>query len=137
MRSTRAKYASFGVEKSPGVVNGGSGNLPLKFGIKAANGTAIPDAEANGVVGRVQLRWRAQGSAGTWESKLGLATYDASSDTFQINLKTTSLGMKKGTIYVVEVRVLANGSDPKPAAYDSVGGQFDLGRTTLLVKAEK
>ncbi len=132
-------FGAFGppVNSTPGVVNGGSGNLPLKFGIKAANGAAIPDAEAAGVVGRVQLRWRAQGTPDTWESKLGLATYDASSDTFQINLKTTSLGMKKGTVYVVEVRVLVGGSDPKPAAYDSVGGQFDLGRTTLLVKAEK
>jgi hypothetical protein len=132
-------FGAFGppLNPTPGVVNGGSGNLPLKFGIKAANGTAIPDAEANGLVGRVQLRWHAQGSATTWESKLGLATYDASSDTFQINLRTTSLGMKKGTIYVVEVRVLVNGADPKPAAYDSVGGQFDLGRTTMLVKAEK
>ena len=89
------------------------------------------------MVSRVELRWRAQATADVWQAKTGLATYDATSNTFQINLKTTSLGMKKGTVYVVEVRVLVNGSDPKPAAYDSVGGQFDLGRTTLLVKAEK
>ena len=85
----------------------------------------------------VELRWRAQATADVWQAKTGLATYDATSNTFQINLKTTSLGMRKGTVYVVEVRVLASGSDPKPGGYDAVGGLFDLGRTTLLVKAEK
>ena len=76
------------------------------------------------------------GTDDVWQAKTGLATYDATANIFQINLKTTSLGMKKGTVYVVEVRVLASGSDPKPGGYDAVGGQFDLGRTTLLVKAE-
>ena len=43
----------------------------------------------------------------------------------------------KGTTYVVEVRIVAAANDPKPGGYDAVGGEFDLGRTTLLVKAEK
>ena len=103
----------------------------------ASNGQAVPDSEASGLVSRVELRWRAQGTTDVWQAKTGLATYDATANIFQINLKTTSLGMKKGTVYVVEVRVLASGSDPKPGGYDAVGGQFDLGRTTLLVKAEK
>jgi hypothetical protein len=132
-------FGSFGspVNSTPGVINGGSGNLPLKFPVLASNGQTIPDLEASGLLSRVQLRWRPQGTNEAWQAKTGLATYDASSDTFQINLKTTSLGMIKGTVYVVEVRVLAAGSDPKPGGYDAVGGQFDLGRTTLLVKAEK
>ena len=125
------------VSNGPGVVNGGSGNLPLKFPVMTSTGQAIPDAEANGLVGRVQLRWRPQGTSEAWQAKSGLATYDASANIFQVNLKTTSLAMKKGTTYVVEVRILAAEGDPKPGGYDAVGGEFDLGRTTLLVKAEK
>jgi hypothetical protein len=132
-------FGPFGspVNSTPGVVNGGSGNLPLKFPVLTNPGQAISDTEASGLVGRVQLRWRAQGTTEAWQAKTGLATYDASANVFQINLKTTSLAMKKGTTYVVEVRVLAATADPKPGGYDDVGGQFDLGRTTLLVKAEK
>ena len=132
-------FGPFGspVNNTPGVVNGGSGNLPLKFAVLTNNGQPVPDSEASGLVSRVELRWRAQGPNDLWQGKTGLATYDATANVFQINLKTTSLGMKKGTVYVVEVRVLASGSDPKPGGYDAVGGQFDLGRTTLLVKAEK
>ena len=132
-------FGPFGspVNNTPGVVNGGSGNLPLKFPVLTSTGQAIPDAEANGLVSRVQLRWRPRDDSEPWQAKTGLATYDATANIFQINLKTTSLAMKKGTTYVVEVRILAAGGDPKPGGYDAVGGEFDLGRTMLLVKAEK
>jgi hypothetical protein len=132
-------FGTFGspVNNGPGVVNGGSGNLPLKFPVLTSTGQAVPDSEASGLVSRVQLRWRAHGTEEAWQAKSGLATYDASANIFQINLKTTSLAMKKGTTYDVEVRILAAGGDPKPGGYDAVAGEFDLGRTTLLVKAEK
>jgi hypothetical protein len=130
---------SFGppVDGRPDAVNGGSGNLPLKFPVLATDGSAIPDAEAAGLVSRVQLRWRPRYTSDAWQATTELASYDASANTFQVNLKTKSLGMTKGTTYLVEVRILAAGGDPKPGGYDEVAGEFDLGRTSLLVKAEK
>ncbi|MEO6510143.1 MAG: hypothetical protein ABIO16_04065, partial [Nocardioides sp.] len=43
-------FGSFGspVNNTPGVVNGGSGNLPLKFPVLGSTGQAIPDSEAAG-----------------------------------------------------------------------------------------
>ena len=62
--ASRYGFGPFGspVNSTPGVVNGGSGNLPLKFPVLASNGQAVSDSKASGRVSRVQLRWRAQGT---------------------------------------------------------------------------
>ena len=128
------------MNNTPGVVNGGSGNLPPKFAVLTNN--SQPRARLrgqSGLVSRVELRWRAQGhQRPSGRARPVWRRHDATANVFQINLKTTSLGMKKGTVYVVEVRVLASGSDPKPGGYDAVGGRVrsSAGRP-LLVKAEK
>ena len=59
-------------------------------------------------------------------------------DWFLIHLKTTALGMKKNSVYDVQVRILPATADPKPVGYDAgVTDNFDVGSRGLKVKAEK
>ena len=101
------------VDPTPGVVNGGSGNLPLSWGSRPRTGRQSRTPRRTAWSGGSSCAGARRGLPATWEVQARAGHARASSDTFQINLKTTSLGMKKGTIYVVEVRVLVNGSEPE------------------------
>ena len=126
------------VNNGANAVNGGSGNLPLKFSALLANNAKVSDAEAASLTSRIQLRWRLTGTTGNWSTRGGLATYDATRDWFLIDLKTTALGMKKNSVYDVQVRILPATADPKPVGYDAgVTDNFDVGSRGLKVKAEK
>ena len=63
-------FGTFGspVNTKANAINGGSGNLPLKWTVLGANNKAIPDAEAAALVSaadpRIQLRWRLRGTTG-------------------------------------------------------------------------
>jgi hypothetical protein len=123
------------VNNGTGVINGGSGNLPLKFSALQANGALLSDADASTLLGQVQLRYRVNSPQGPWVASPLQARYDASRHYFTIDLKTTSLGMRKGTVYEVQVRVLPGAA--RPPGWDAATHPFDLGSRSLLVKAQK
>ena len=115
------------VNNGANAINAGSGNLPLKFSVLLPSGAAISDTEAAGLAGRVQLRWRVDGNPGTWSQNSSLAVYDPTRDLFTIDLKTSSLGMKKNSVYQVQVRILPAATGAKPNPYDAANSDFHLG----------
>ena len=52
-------------------------------------------------------------------------------------MKTSSLGMKKNSVYQVQVRILPAATGAKPNPYDAANSDFHLGLRHLRVKAEK
>ena len=119
-----AQYG-FGAFVSPvntraNAINGGSGNLPLKWTVLGANNKAIPDAEAARCSPR-PIRDPAEVAAAP--ARTGLVRAHRPGDpttrartSSSIDLKTTDLGMIKPNVYEVEVRILPTATDPKPGA---------------------
>ena len=113
-----------------------TGTTSVKISALLANGAKVSDSEAAALVsaGRIQIRWRqtAPTASSTWvTSNKVTVKYDASKDLFQSDLKASAVGWAKGKTYLVELRILAAGSNqPSPVLQSS----FDLGSRSFTLK---
>ncbi len=119
---------------SPVVSNGGTttaganSTTPVKVSALEANGAKISDAVGNALASaqRVRICWtKSAGTAGGASASTSpvFMKYDASKDFFQSDLKSSTMGWKKGNTYKVTVKIVPSTASP-----------LDLGSTFFYLK---